>query len=111
MIKYFMVSLVLMLGIGVSAADKQTEEVVKIQVTENGFEPSNIKVKAGSHVVLQVTRSTDATCATEIQVKDKKIKKDLPLNKMVSIDLGTVKKGDVKFACGMNMLSGHIVAD
>jgi plastocyanin domain-containing protein len=111
MIKYFIVSLALMLGIGVSAADKQTEEVVKIQVTENGFEPSNIKVKAGSHVVLQVTRSTDATCATEIQVKDKKIKKDLPLNKMVSIDLGTVKKGDVKFACGMNMLSGHIVAD
>lgn len=109
--KYFLVSLFLLLGIGVFAADKVTEEVINIQVTENGFEPSNIKVKAGSHVILQVTRSSDATCATQIQIKDKKIKKDLPLNKQVKVDLGNMKKGDVKFACGMNMFSGQISAE
>lgn len=94
-----------------SAADKPAEEKVKVKVTENGFEPAEIKVKAGSHVVLQVTRTTDSTCATSIQVKEKKIKKDLPLNKEVSVDLGTLKKGDVRFACGMDMVSAHVVVE
>jgi plastocyanin domain-containing protein len=34
---------------------------------------------------------------------------ELPLNKTVSIDLGKLEKGDLKFACGMKMLSGMIV--
>lgn len=109
--KLFLAGLIMLIGIGAGAGGKDKEEVVKIQVTENGFEPSNIKVKAGSHVILQVTRATDATCATQIQVKDKKIKQDLPLNKEVVVDLGTVKKGDVLFACGMNMITGHVTAE
>ena len=93
------------------AASAAAEEKIKVQVTDNGFEPSEIKVKAGQHVVLQITRTTDATCATSVQVKEKKIKKDLPLNKEVNVDLGTVQKGDIKFACGMDMISAHVVAE
>jgi plastocyanin domain-containing protein len=93
------------------AASADTQEEFKVEVTENGFEPSQIKTKAGSHVVMKFTRTTDATCAKAIQFKDKKIKKDLPLNKEVSVDLGTLKKGDITFACGMDMISGHIVAE
>ncbi len=93
------------------AAGKEVKEEIKVQVTENGFEPSQIKAKAGAHVVMKVTRTTDNTCATAIQFKEKKIKKDLPLNKEISVDLGTLKKGDITFACGMDMLSGHIVAE
>lgn len=84
---------------------------IKVQVTERGFEPSEIKVKAGSHVVLQVTRTTDSTCATQIQIKELKIKKDLPLKKEIKVDLGPLKKGDIRFACGMNMISAHVIAD
>lgn len=93
------------------AAEKLIEQRVKIQVTENGFEPAEIKVKTGSHVVLQVTRVTDSTCATSIHIKEKKISKELPLNQEVVVDLGTIKKGDTKFTCSMNMISGHIIAD
>jgi len=110
--KYILASLILFLGFGASAADKAPEEIVKVKVTENGFEPSNIKVKAGSHVVLKVTRTTDETCATEIQVKEKKIKQKLDVkDKEVSVDLGVLKKGDVRFACGMDMISGHVIAE
>jgi plastocyanin domain-containing protein len=98
-------------AVAVNAADKSTAENIKVKVTESGFEPSEIKVKSGSHIVLDVTRTTDATCATNIQFKEKKIKKDLPLNKEVRIDLGVVRKGDVRFACGMDMISGHVVAE
>lgn len=90
---------------------KESPQTISLQVTENGFEPNNIKVKPGTHVILKVTRKTDKTCATAIQIKDKKIKKELPLNKEVSIDLSNLEKGDVRFACGMDMISGHIVAE
>lgn len=89
------------------AADK-IQNVV-LQVTEKGFEPNKIDVKPGSHIVLKITRKTDTTCATQIMIKDKKIKADLPLNKEVSVDVGVLKKGEVRFACGMDMITGLIV--
>lgn len=110
--KYILASLLLLLGFGASAADKAPEKIVKVQVTENGFEPSEIKVKPGTHVILNVTRTTNNTCATEIQVKEKKLKASLKdLNKTIPVDLGIVQKGDIRFACGMDMLSGHIIAE
>ncbi|MBN8538957.1 MAG: cupredoxin domain-containing protein [Pseudobdellovibrionaceae bacterium] len=93
------------------ATNESSSQNIKVQVTERGFEPSEIKVKAGSHVVLQVTRTTDLTCATQIQIKELKIKKDLPLNKEIKVDLGLLKKGDIRFACGMNMVSAHVIAE
>ncbi len=92
------------------AADKsQNVQIIEVQVTENGFEPSQIEVKPDTPVVLKVTRKTDNTCATEIKMKEKKIKKALPLNEAVSVDLGKLKKGDHKFSCGMDMLSGQLI--
>lgn len=85
-------------------------QVVEMQVNEKGFEPNQIDVKPGSSVTLKITRKTDATCATAIKIPSKNIKKDLPLNKTVSIDLGKLDKGEVRFACGMDMMSGQIVA-
>jgi len=86
-----------------------TDQVVDLQVTEKGFEPSSVDVKSGVPVVLKVTRRTDATCATKIQIQSKNIKKDLPLNKMVIIALGKLDKGKIRFGCGMDMITGNIV--
>src|SRR5438128_2666411 len=84
-------------------------QMVEISVTEKGFEPSSIDVKPGHPVQLNITRKTDSTCSTSIQIPAKKIKRELPLNKTVSIDLGKLEKGEIKFGCGMNMMdSGKI---
>lgn len=91
-------------------AEQSKKITVDLAVTENGFEPKSIDVKPGSNVVLKVTRKTDSTCAKEISVPSKKIKKPLPLNTVVSFDLGRIDKGEFKFACGMNMISGVVVA-
>lgn len=85
-------------------------QVIKLTVTDNGFEPGSIDVVAGSMVTLKVTRKTEATCATEIFVPSKKIKKDLPMNKEVTVELGKLDKGEIRFACGMDMISGIIHA-
>ena len=91
------------------AAPKEKAQVVEIQVTEKGFEPEKIEIKPRTPVVLKVTRKTDATCAKQIKISSRNIKKDLPLNKTISIDLGKLEKGDIAFACGMDMLTGHII--
>lgn len=85
------------------SAEKQ---IVNLEVTTQGFTPKSIDVKPGTPVVLKITRKTDATCSTSIQIPDRKIKMELPLNKTVEIDLGTLKKGEIRFGCGMDMMDG-----
>lgn len=108
--KYLLIASLLTLTTQASFAKAEAQNI-PVKVTENGFEPSSINVKPGSRVTLKVTRTTDTTCATSIQIKEKKIKKELPLNQEVSIDLGTLKKGKITYACGMDMISGHIIAE
>lgn len=108
--KSLILTVALILSSQATFANEPTQEI-QLKVTATGFEPSEIKVKPGTHLILKVTRTTDETCATQIKVTEKKLKKDLPLNKEVIVDLGTLKKGDVKFACGMDMVSGHIVVE
>lgn len=93
----------------VASLQKNHGQDIELSVTEKGFEPNQINVKPGELVTLKVTRKTDSTCATAIQIPSKKIKKDLPLNKTVSIDLGKLDKGEIRFACGMDMVTGIIL--
>lgn len=81
-------------------------QTIELGVTEKGFEPSAVNVTPGTNVTLKVTRKTDSTCATQIQIPSKKIKKELPLNKAVSIEVGRLEKGEIRFGCGMNMMEG-----
>ncbi len=95
---------ILLVSLGLFAKEKSNLQVVELAVTESGFEPKSLKVKPDIETELKVTRKTDSTCSTQIQVPSKNIKKDLPLNKVVSINLGKLKKGEIKFGCGMNMM-------
>lgn len=103
MIKSFALALIIMQ----SAMAAQTINMV---ATENGFEPLKAKVKPNEEVILSITRKTDSTCAREISIPSKKIKKELPLNKTVTVNLGKLSKGDIKFSCGMDMYQGVITA-
>jgi plastocyanin domain-containing protein len=92
-------------------AKGENVQKIAVEVTEKGFVPSSIDVKPGSNVTLVVTRKTENTCATNIQVPSKKIKTTpLPLNQPVEVALGELISGEIKFGCGMNMMdSGKIV--
>lgn len=102
-------------GIGAFAADKAAHKapapkanVIKVEVTDKGFEPSQINVKQGEPVELSVTRKVEGTCATAIVIKDQGVKAELPLNKPVTVKVKTEKKGDIRFSCPMNMIAGTI---
>ena len=83
-----------------------------ISVTEAGFEPNRVNVKAGENVTLAFTRKTEKTCVTEVIVfvNDKdKVEKKLPLNQVVTVNAKFSKAGQLGYACGMNMYKGVIV--
>jgi hypothetical protein len=79
-----------------------------ITVDNMGFSPDFLSVQQGSDVTLVVTRKTDQTCAKEIVIPSLDIRKELPLDQPVEIVLSPDKKGNIRFACGMDMFTGVI---
>lgn len=106
--KYLFITLAVafqLFNVAIASTKKQT---INVMVTEKGFEPALLKVTQNQDITLAITRKTDSTCATEIVFPAQKIKKELPLNKTVTINLGKIKKGEINFSCGMDMISGVI---
>jgi len=82
---------------------------VEVSITKKGFEPDKITAKKGKPLRLVVTRRTDQTCAKEIVIADAGLRKELPLDQPVTIDFTPTKNGELRYACGMNMISGVVV--
>jgi plastocyanin domain-containing protein len=102
-------------GSGASAAQgiaegtvKDGVRIVNVAVTDNGFEPARIKARKGEKLRLVVTRKTDSTCAKEIVIKDHGINRPLPLEKAVTVELTPAKSGEIRYACGMDHVSGVV---
>jgi hypothetical protein len=84
----------------------------RVTVGEHGFAPSALAVPkgaAGSTGAITFVRTTDATCAKEVVFPDLQIKKDLPLNVPVTIDVPTDAERTLTFQCGMAMYKGSLV--
>lgn len=83
--------------------------VIDMKVTDDGFVPSRVKVKKGEKVRFVVTRTTDSTCAKEIVIKDAGIHQPLPLGQPVKVEFVASKSGEIRYACGMDMISGVVL--
>jgi len=82
---------------------------ISISVTEKGFEPSRISLKKGVPVKLMVTRTTEATCATELLIEGTDINTALPMNKPTAIDFTPSKSGEIKYGCAMGMMVSGVL--
>ena len=91
------------------AAETLAKSTAKVTVTAQGFEPGTLTLPANSPARIVFTRTTNQTCATDVVFPDYGIKKALPLNQPVTVEF-TPKKGEIRFACGMNMVKGKVVA-
>ncbi|MBA2257514.1 MAG: efflux RND transporter periplasmic adaptor subunit [Acidobacteria bacterium] len=83
--------------------------VSKVRVGDAGFEPARVEVQKGASVTLEFTRVSDKTCATEIVVPSQQIRRALPLNTPVQVELRASESGEVTFTCGMDMFKGAVV--
>jgi len=93
-----------------SSRDQDGVQTATVEINDKGFEPGNLKLKAGAPAKVTFVRKTDETCAKEVVIKDYKIERKLPLNEPVTVDF-TPRKGEFVFACGMNMVKGKLIVE
>lgn len=90
-------------------AATSASEVVPIAVGAEGFQPSSVHAEKGEKLTLQFTRTTDSTCAKAVAFPELNIKKDLPLNQPVSIEIPTTEARMLTFQCGMGMFKSSVM--
>ena len=84
------------------------EYEVDIKV-EGGYSPEVISIPKGKTTKINFLRTDPTDCLSDVVLADFKIKKQLPLNQKVSIEITPQRSGEYKFSCGMNMYHGKIV--
>jgi len=87
----------------------ETAQTAKVVVNEQGYEPANLTLRAGTPARITFIRTTDQTCGTEVVFPSLNIRRALPLNEPVVIEFTPSGRGEIAFACGMNMLHGTVV--
>lgn len=85
------------------------KDAYKIVANKDGFTPNTIEIKAEQFKKLAFLRTDDETCAKEIVFPSLNIKKTLPLNEVVLVDLPKDFTGELGFACGMDMFKGKVI--
>jgi plastocyanin domain-containing protein len=83
-----------------------------VRATEHGFVPSHVtlaKGAPGSKATLTFTRETEDTCALDVVFPELELKKPLPLNAPVTVDVPTDEARTLTFQCGMAMYKSSVV--
>ncbi|OGE33686.1 hypothetical protein A3C59_00945 [Candidatus Daviesbacteria bacterium RIFCSPHIGHO2_02_FULL_36_13] len=84
------------------------ENEVDIKVS-GGYSPEVISIPKGKTTKINFLRTDPTECLSEVVLGDFKIKKELPLNQKVTIEITPQKVGEFGYSCGMNMYHGKIV--
>lgn len=77
-------------------------------IVEGGYQPEIISVQKGKTTKLNFLRKDPSSCLEEVVLSDFKIRKYLPLNQKVTIEVTPQKSGEFDISCGMNMFHGKI---
>lgn len=94
----------------VQAQAKPAETVREIEVIVDGtYKPGRIEVHAGERVRLKFIRKEYTPCTKEVVFPSLNIRRELPPNKPVIIELPALAAGEYEFKCGMNMIRGTLV--
>lgn len=105
-----MLAMALLALLPVAGCRRAGPRTLHLEVTEHGFTPSPVEVKAGEPLTLVVTRKTEDTCATEIVFDDPPLKRDLPLNQPVTLELTPSRPGEIVYGCAMDkMIAGRLL--
>jgi plastocyanin domain-containing protein len=76
---------------------------------DGGYTPNTIQIPRGKTTQISFIRKDASSCLEEVVLGDFNIKRFLPLNKKVTVEITPQKIGEYVFSCGMNMFHGKII--
>lgn len=82
----------------------------EVDVTIEGtMRPARIVVRAGSPVRLRVLRLERDAAAAELTVEGLGLRRELPLGRVVELELPALAAGSYELTCGLSMIRGRLV--
>jgi plastocyanin len=84
-------------------------DAIRINVTANGYMPSQISVERGRPVKLLFYRADGQNCASTVVFPQLNITRELPVNEEVVVEFTPDGAGEFSFTCGMGMYKGLLV--
>ncbi|MDO8570811.1 MAG: cupredoxin domain-containing protein [Candidatus Daviesbacteria bacterium] len=78
-------------------------------IVNGGYSPEVISIPLGKTTKINFIRKDSTECLSEVVLGDFKIKRELPLNQKVMIEITPKKKGEFEYSCGMGMYHGKIM--
>lgn len=83
---------------------------LEVDITvSGGYSPEVVSVPVNKTTKINFIRTDPTDCLSEVVLSDFRIKKQLPLNQKVTVEITPEKKGEYGYACGMNMYHGKII--
>ena len=92
------------------ACNKPTVDAFLVTVDDQGYHPDTLYAPPGKPTQITFKRTSEFGCGEHLVFPELKIKKAMPLNTPVLVDLTMPAKGSIAFTCGMAMYKGQIVA-
>lgn len=92
-----------------SVTPSVTGKQIPITIGEDGFAPNEVKIAKGEEATLVFTRTTDKTCAKDVDFPELKLTKALPLNQPVAVVIPSGDSRMLTFQCGMGMYKSKVI--
>lgn len=90
--------------------EKEVEAMDEVDIkVSGGYSPAVISIPKGKLTKINFIRTDPTECLSEVILGDFKIRKELPLNQKVTIEITPQKEGEFGYSCGMNMYHGKII--
>ncbi len=86
----------------------RAENSIDITV-DGGYSPEAVFVPRGKTTKLNFFRKDSTDCLDEVVLGDFKIRRKLPLNQKVTVEITPQKTGEYDYSCAMNMYHGKII--
>lgn len=95
---------------GTAAAGAGGMDEVEIGV-RGGYDPAEVRVRAGRPVRLLFDRQETSGCSEEVVIPDFGVRRFLPPHERTAVEITPREAGTYEFTCGMGMLRGRIVVE
>lgn len=90
--------------------EKEVEVTDEVDIEVNGgYSPEVISIPKGKPTKINFIRRDPTDCLSEVVLGDFKIRRQLPLNQKVTVEVTPKKVGEYGYSCGMGMYHGKII--